>query len=95
MCPFDELEPTDLVELRPFCLWFRNRDSHSLDGVADTKLVLFVGFGAYGHFEMGVGNAVDLSAKDQSVSLVLMGWDLIERPDQADASLDADNPACE
>jgi hypothetical protein len=42
--PFDELEPTDLVELRPFCFGVRNRGSITPDRVADTKLVLLVGF---------------------------------------------------
>jgi hypothetical protein len=44
---------------------------------------------------MGAGNAVDLSVKDQSVSLVLMGRDLIERTDQTNAGFHADNYASE
>jgi hypothetical protein len=67
----------------------------SPNGIANPKLVLLVGFRAYGHFEPAAGHVVHRSIEDQRVSLVLMGWDLIERPDQADASLDADNPACE
>ena len=67
----------------------------SPNSIANPKLLLLVGFRAYGYFELVAGDAVDLSIKDQCISLVLMGWDFIERPDQADASLDADNPASE
>lgn len=65
------------------------------DRVADTKLVLLVGFRADGYFEPAARRIVYLSVEDHSVSLVLMGRDLIERTDQADASLDADDLACE
>ena len=76
--PLDELEPTDLVELRPFCFGVRNRDSFSLDCVTDAKQVLLVRLGADGYFEAVTGHAIYLSTKDQRVSLVLMGRDLIE-----------------
>lgn len=93
--PFDELESTDPVELRPFCFGIRNGDRMTSDRVADAKLVLLVGLGADGYFEPVARRTIYLSVEDQRISLVLMGRDLIERTDQTDASLDTDNPACE
>ena len=93
--PLHDLKSSDLVELRPLCFGVRNSESLTPDCVADAKDVLLVGFWPDGHFEPVTGHAIDLSIKDQHVSLVLMGWDLIEGTDQADASLDADNCASE
>jgi hypothetical protein len=95
MRPFYELESTDLVEPRPFCFRIWHKYSLAPYCVADAELVLLVGFGADSHIEPVAVRASCFSIKDKRISLVLMGRDLIERPDQADASLDADNPACE
>ena len=56
---------------------------------------MLVRLGADGYFEAVTGHAIYLSIENQRVSLVLMGWDLIEGTDQTDASLDADNCAGE
>lgn len=65
------------------------------DRVANTKLLLLVSFRADGYFEPAARRTVYLSVEDHSVSLVLMGRDLIERTDQADAGFHADNCASE
>jgi hypothetical protein len=69
--------------------------SRTFDGVADAELVLLMGFWTDGHFEQAAGHTTSLSIKDQGVPLVLMGRDLIERTNQTNSSLDADNCAGE
>jgi len=54
-----------------------------------------VGFGADSRIEPVAVRASCFSIKDQRISLVQMGRDLIERPDQTYASFHADNCASE
>ena len=57
--------------------------------------MLLMDLGADGDIESVPRYAVRRSIENQDVSLILMGGDLIEGPDQSDACLDADDPACE
>jgi hypothetical protein len=54
-----------------------------------------MGLGAGAHVESVTHHTIHISIKDERVSLVLVGRDSIERTEQTDAGLDADNPSGE
>jgi hypothetical protein len=91
---FDNRDPAGLIEVRPFCLGIWHGKSFAAHHVPNPELMFLVGFGTDGNPKIPF-HALDVSLHDERVALILVGGNLVERSDEANAGLDGQDSALE